>query len=124
MTHTQTIPNLIVIDKEWLIDKIKGYDRVVDANTSSQFTEQLKAFRNELQSVINNSYPLSPIVEDAWGKGKLSQWNHYDENNKGKMIDKLEFDKQNYLSQQIKLVKWKRQTKQKEANCGMKFTTL
>ena len=95
MTHTQTIPNIIVIDKEWLLDKIKGYDRVIDANTPSQFTEQLKALRNELQSVINNSYPLSPIVEDAYREGSTDRI----------LEDVVEFNLEQYLSQPIKLEK-------------------
>ena len=56
MTHTQTIPNLIVIDKEWLLNKIKDVNKGLISSTEV------------LQYMFNNSYPLSPIVEDAWGK--------------------------------------------------------
>ena len=52
----QLIPNLIVIDKEWLKTEIeRTKSGIYDAHLV-------------LKSVLSNSYPLSQIVEDAWGK--------------------------------------------------------
>ena len=86
MTHTQTIPNLIVIDKDWLLNEIKKVNQGLISSTEV------------LQYMFTNSYPLSPIVEDAWLQGK--------KNNVMWANDKeYEVLKQNYLSQPIKLEK-------------------
>jgi hypothetical protein len=90
MTHTQTIPNLIVIDKEWLLNKIKDVNKGLISSTEV------------LQYMFNNSYPLSPIVEDAWDKGVLN--GYYIRHSQHQGTSQL-YAKQIFLSQPIKLVK-------------------
>ena len=79
----QLIPNLIVIDKEWLETEIeRTKNGIYDAHLV-------------LKSVLNDSYPLSPIMEDAAKECRSFE---------GLLMDLKEFNKQ-YLSQPIKLVK-------------------
>jgi hypothetical protein len=96
-THTQLPENLLVVDKEWLekeIEKING-----GATTATIVLQDLLT--------SGNSYPLTPILEDAWENGsnydfrfKMSQDKHAS----------FSYAKQSFLSQPIKLkrnVKWK-----------------
>jgi hypothetical protein len=61
---TQTIPNLIVIDKEWVENEIK---KLIDEHNSTDDDEKSYCITkiNLLQFVLNNSSPLSPIIEDV-----------------------------------------------------------
>ena len=97
-TKQQTIPNLIVIDKDWLEKEIQ---KLVDEYNSTNDDDQkiyCIAKITSLNFIVNNSYPLGPIVEDAWLQGK--------KNNVMWANDKeYEVLKQNYLSQPIKLEK-------------------
>ena len=98
MTHTQTIPNLVVIDREWLIDKISLWENYWQ-NTDGKKEGEIFDVVEELKSVLNNSYPLSPIVEDAWGKS-------YERSLENTTILTCQtIDMYDYLSQPIKLVK-------------------
>jgi len=91
--HTQLSENLIVVDREWLENEIeRTKSGIYDAHLV-------------LKAVRDKSYPLTPILEKAWSKGKLSQWNHYDPIDRSIMITKLEQDKQSYLSQPLILKK-------------------
>ena len=92
----QTIPNLIVIDKDWLEKEIKKlsteHNSTIDDDEKSHCITKIIM----LNFIVNNSYPLSPIVEDAWLQGK--------KNNVMWANDKeYEVLKQNYLSHPIKL---------------------
>jgi hypothetical protein len=103
-THTQFPDKLIVIDKEWLEEMKSKCDKLAKEQPHYEIMYNgINDFITQMES--NNSSPLTPILEEAWNKGKLSQWNHYDEYNKGKMIDKLEQDKKSFLSQPITLKK-------------------
>jgi len=95
-THTQLPENCIVIDREWLEAKIKGYERVIEGNLPSPFISQIKTIRNELSSVLNNSYPLTPILEEYWKDG----WELKDAN-----TDNGKYFLKDYLQQPITLKK-------------------
>lgn len=106
--HTQLSENLIVVDMDWLEIGVESVNTIVSNYEDNKLLKDSEYYKYKgMQIVFNtvksNSFPLTPILEDAWSKGKLSQWNHYDEYNKGKMIDKLEQDKQSYLTQTITL---------------------
>lgn len=77
MTHTQTIPNLIVIDKDWLDKEIQ---KLVDEHNSTNDDDEKSYCITKitlLQFIVTNSYPLSSIVEDAWNKAvSIATKNH------------------------------------------------
>ena len=112
MTHTQTIPNLIVIDKDWLDKEIETLKKKRDNTVPFLINKQFDKFKQDnidtinwcgaklscLELILAESSPLKPIVEDAWLQGK--------KNNVMWANDKeYEVLKQNYLSQPIKLEK-------------------
>ena len=72
-TKQQTIPNLIVIDKEWANSGLESVNIIVanyEDNKLFKDSEywRYKGMQSLCKSILSNSYPLSPIVEDAWGK--------------------------------------------------------
>jgi len=55
-THNQLPENLIVVDREWLENEIeRTKSGIYDAHLV-------------LKSIRDKSYPLTPILEDAWSK--------------------------------------------------------
>ena len=106
MTEQKQIPgNLILVDREWLQEKIKGYNRVIEGNSPSPFISNIKSIRNELLSVLSNSFPLTPIQEAAWVNGSMKA-QYLNPPITGESWDApIPKDKQSYLSQPITLKK-------------------
>jgi hypothetical protein len=80
---TQTIPNLIVIDKEWVEAEIK---KIVDEHNSTDDDDEKSHYITKivmLKFVINNSTPLSAIIENVM-KGILMDLNEFKQNGKSK----------------------------------------
>ena len=88
VTHTQLPDNLIVVDKEWLKEKCKDVNG--GATTATIVLQDLLTG--------GNSYPLNPILEDAWNKSIDSALINWD-------IESRDKDKQSYLSQPLTLKK-------------------
>ena len=113
-TKQQTIPNLIVIDKEWVNAGFESVNIIVanyEDNNLLKDSEyyKYKGMQFAYKSVLNNSYPLSPIVEGAWEKANASYaFNIKLEGNCNITTltintDAIKENKQSYLSQPIKL---------------------
>jgi len=69
LEHTQRPENLIVVDREWLKDKIRvweNYWHQTDGKKEGEIFDVIE----ELKAVRDNSYPLTPILEEAWDESK------------------------------------------------------
>jgi hypothetical protein len=97
----QTIPNLIVIDKEWVENEIK---KLVDTHNSTDDDDEKSYYITKiimLKFVINNSTPLSAIIENLMkGITDSVKCHTY---SKEVDYDEVYRDKQAYLSQPITL---------------------
>jgi hypothetical protein len=98
-THTQLPENLIVVDRVKLEAKISEYlEKLKSSDTSKEWKSKYEAKLVEYHAIICNSFPLTPILEDAWEKSIDSALINWD-------IECREKDKQSYLSQPITLKK-------------------
>jgi len=90
-THPQLPENLIVVDKGWLEKQIEMY-------TPTDVLDYNPLISETYQDVLSNSFPLTPILEEAWSKSIDASLVHFD-------IANREVSKQSYLSQPITLKK-------------------
>jgi hypothetical protein len=92
-THTQLPENLIVVDREWLEDKIRVWEDYWEKTDGKKEGEIFDVIE-ELKAVSDNSYPLTPILEDAVHYGLNYNYE-----------GTTDYYKQSYLSQLITLKK-------------------
>lgn len=112
---TQTPDKLLVIDSYLLNEAYKNVSIIVANYEDNKLLKdreyyKYKGMQSAYKSIIKHSYPLTPMLEDAWGQGASSMHNityiscgivpHISYNNSS-----LVGAKQTFLSQPIKLEK-------------------
>jgi hypothetical protein len=103
--HTQLPENCIVVDKEMLEEEMK---KLVDKHNATDDEEEKSYLLTKyslLQSVIDNSYPLTPIRKDAWESSSMFNSYLHKPITEEKWVGVIPKDRHEYLSQPITLKK-------------------
>jgi len=71
--HTQLSENLIVVDMDWLEIGVESVNTIVSNYEDNKLLKDSEYYKYKgMQIVFNtvksNSFPLTPILEDAWSK--------------------------------------------------------